>query len=137
MQLSKFLPKKFSTRLTVMTFIAGLIPIIIFAILLNIFHNQILTEINHAIRQGQEEQWQRNEAILKQMAENSIRRKVLDVSLQLELYLQSHPDMTVQNLQNDNEEPLPYNLWVKKAILPSMIPIQQLTAFIRIPKLKT
>ena len=103
MQLSKFLPKKFSTRLIAMTFISGLIPIIIFALLINIFDDRFLTETGHAIRQGEEEQWQRSGAILRQMAEDSIRQKALDVALQLELYLQARPDKTVKDLQNDQK----------------------------------
>jgi len=101
MQISRLLPKRFSTRLILMTFISGLIPIIIFTILIKVFDDQFLTKINRAIQQGQEEQWQRSEAILRQMAEDSVRRKALDVALQLELYLQAHPAMTVEKLQKD------------------------------------
>lgn len=39
---------------------------------------------------------------MKKMAEDFIRQKVLDVVLQLELYLQAHPEMTVEELQNDS-----------------------------------
>jgi len=101
MQISTLLPKRFSTRLIVMTFISGLIPIIIFTLLMNIFDDRFLTKINRAIQQGQKEQWQRSEAVLRQMAEDFIRRKALDVALQLELYLQAHPAMTVEDLQHD------------------------------------
>ncbi|MGD2029107.1 MAG: PAS domain S-box protein [Desulfobacterales bacterium] len=38
---------------------------------------------------------------MKKMSEDFIRQKVLDVVLQLELYLQAHPEMTLQNLQHD------------------------------------
>jgi len=101
MQISRLLPKRFSTRLIMMTFISGLIPIIIFTLLMKVFDDRFLTKINRAIQQGQEEQWQRSEAILRQMAEDFVRRKALDVALQLELYLQAHPAMTVENLQKD------------------------------------
>ena len=101
MKVSRLLPKRFSARLIVMTFISGLIPIIIFTLLMNIFDDRFLTKINWAIQQGQEEQWQRSEAVLKQMAEDFVRQKALDVALQLELYLQAHPAMTVADLQND------------------------------------
>jgi PAS domain S-box-containing protein len=37
------------------------------------------------------------------MAEDFIRQKVLDVVLQLELYLQAHPEMTVKDLQNNSK----------------------------------
>ena len=39
---------------------------------------------------------------MRKMAEDFIRQKVLDVVLQLELYLQAHPEMTVKELQNDS-----------------------------------
>jgi len=68
---------------------------------MNIFDDRFLTKISRAIQQGQEEQWQRSEAVLKQMAEDFVRQKALDVALQLELYLQAHPAMTVADLQND------------------------------------
>jgi len=101
MEVSRFLPKKFSTRLIAMTLISGLVPIIIFAIIMDIFSNRFPGEAFRAIQQGQEEQWQRSRAVLRQMAEDSIRTKALDVALQLELYLQAHPEMTVRDLQND------------------------------------
>ncbi len=101
MELSRLLPKQFSVRLIMMTFLSGLIPIIIFTLLISIFDDRFLTKINQAIQQGQEEQWQRSETILKQMAEDFLRQKALDVALQLELYLQAHPAMTVADLQND------------------------------------
>ena len=101
MQFSRLLPKRFSTRLIAITIISGLIPIIIFGYLINIFDNRFLTQINCAVYQGQKEQWQRSEAVMKKMAEDFVRQKVLDVVLQLELYLQAHPEMTVEYLQND------------------------------------
>jgi PAS domain S-box-containing protein len=101
MQFSRLLPKKFSTRLIGITIGSGLIPIIIFGCLISIFDHRFLTQANHAVYRGQEEQWQRSRTILKKISEDFIRQKVLDVVLQLELYLQAHPDMTVKDLQND------------------------------------
>ncbi len=40
---------------------------------------------------------------MKKMAEDFIRQKVLDVVLQLELYLQAHPEMTVEDLQHNSK----------------------------------
>ena len=71
MQFSKFLPKKFSTRLIGITLILGLIPVIIFAFLMNMVANRFPIETNRAIQQGQEEQWQRSGVILRQMAADS------------------------------------------------------------------
>jgi two-component system, cell cycle sensor histidine kinase and response regulator CckA len=103
MQLSRFLPKKFSSRLIIMTFIAGLLPVIIFTLLLNIFAIRLPAETNHAIQQGQEEQWSRSEAVLRQMAEDFIRQKAISVALQLDLFLLAHPEMTVKDLQNNSK----------------------------------
>ncbi|MBW2168723.1 MAG: hypothetical protein JRG69_05570, partial [Deltaproteobacteria bacterium] len=103
MKLSRLLPKKFSTRLIVMTLVAGLLPVIIFTFLMNIFAGRFPAETNRAIQQGQEEQWQRSEAVLRQMAEDFIRHNALDVALQLELYFNAHPEMTVEELQKDPE----------------------------------
>jgi PAS domain S-box-containing protein len=103
MQFSQLLPKKFSTRLIVITISSGLIPIIIFGCLISIFDHQFLTQANHAVYRGQEEQWQRSKPIIEQMSEDFIRQKVLDVVLQLELFLQAHPEMTLEDLQNDSK----------------------------------
>ncbi|MGD9246158.1 MAG: PAS domain S-box protein, partial [Desulfobacterales bacterium] len=103
MQFLRILPKRFSTRLIAITTISGLIPIIIFAYLINVFDNRFLTQTNYAVYQGQEEQWQRSKAVIKKMSEDFIRQKVLDVVLQLELYLQAHSEMTVEDLQNDSK----------------------------------
>ena len=75
MQISGFLPKRLSTRLIVMTLIAGLLPVLIFTLLINIFAIQFPAETDRAIQEGQEEQWQRSEAVLRQMAEDFIRQK--------------------------------------------------------------
>ena len=101
MPLSRFLPRKYSTRLMAMALVSGLIPIIIFALLMYIFAGRFPIETDLAIQRGQEEQWQRSGAVLRQMAENYISTKALDVALQLELYLEAHPGMTVEELQND------------------------------------
>ena len=84
-----------------MTFISGLIPILIFTLLMNAFGKRFITRIEGAIRDGQEEQWQRSEVILRQMAEEIVRQKALDVALQLDLYIRAHPAMTVADLQRD------------------------------------
>jgi hypothetical protein len=124
MQFSRLLPKRFSTRLIAITISSGLIPIIIFGYLINIFDNRFLTQINYAVYQGQEEQWQRSEAVIRKMAEDFIRQKVLDVVLQLELYLQA------------SLEKLLFNPWVKKDTQRFRMLILLLIAFIKIPKQK-
>ncbi len=102
MLFSDFLPKKFSTRLIAMTFISGLIPIIIFALLMDFFSTRFPVEINRAIQHGHDEQMRQSESVLKQMTENYIRQKAMDVALQLELYFYAHPAMTLEQLRNDS-----------------------------------
>lgn len=96
-----FLPRKFSSRLITMTFISGLIPIVIFAILMNVFTNRFQVETDRVIQDGQAGQRHRSEVILKKMAEDILRQKALDVALQLEVYLRAYPEKTVEDLQND------------------------------------
>ena len=103
MWISKIAPKKLRTRLIAMTLISGLIPVAIFALLIGIFSDRFPFEARRAIQKGQEEEWRRSEAVLRQMAEDSIRQKALDVAMQLDLYLQANFLMTVTELQNDPE----------------------------------
>ncbi|WP_163339962.1 ATP-binding protein [Desulfopila sp. IMCC35008] len=101
MNFSTFKPKDFSTRLILLTFISGIIPLIIFFILIHNFSNRLLQDTSVAIEQGQSEQWRRSQIILDQLAENHIRQKALDVALQIELYLQAHPTLDIYALQKD------------------------------------
>lgn len=86
-----------------MTFISGLIPIVIFTILMSVFANRFQVETDRVIQEGQDGQRHRSEAILKKMAEDIIRQKALDVALQLELYIRAYPEKTVEDLQNDKK----------------------------------
>lgn len=99
--LKNILPKKFNYRLIVMTFISGLIPITIFSVLLGVYRSEFHFKIDEAIQQGSKEEWQQSEKILRQMAEENIRQKALSVALQLDLYIQGHPEMTLQDLQKN------------------------------------
>ncbi|MEA2014789.1 MAG: hypothetical protein U9N38_05745, partial [Thermodesulfobacteriota bacterium] len=101
MQFSKIAPKKIGTRLIAMTLISGLIPVVVFALLIGIFSDRFPVEARRAIQKGQEEEWRRSEVVLRQMAEDSIRQKALDVAMQLDLYLQANFLMTVTELQSD------------------------------------
>lgn len=96
-----FLPRKFSSRLITMTFISGLIPIVIFTILMSVFTHRFQDETDRVIQESQDGQRHRSEAILKKMGEDIIRQKARDVALQLDLYIRAYPDKTVSDLQND------------------------------------
>ena len=101
MLLSRILPKKFGTRLFVMTFFAGLIPIVIFMILLWVYGREFQPQIDRTIRDTYNEAWVRDEALLKQAVWTLIRQKAVDTARQLDLTLQAYPYMTLEDLQRD------------------------------------
>jgi PAS domain S-box-containing protein len=101
MKRPKILPFKFSSRLIAMTLLSGLVPIIIFTLLMQIAAVRFPSETNQAIQQGQAEQWRRMEVVLRNMAEEFIHQKAKDVALEIDLYLGVHPTMTVVELQQD------------------------------------
>jgi len=102
MLLSKILPKKFSSRLFVMTFIAGLIPIAIFMVLLGMYGRAYEPQINRTIRDTYDEAWVRNETLMKEAVWTLIQQKAIDTARQLDLTLQAYPYMTLEDLQRDN-----------------------------------
>ncbi len=101
MFLSRLVPQKFGFRLFFMTLVAGLTPIVIFAFLIENYGKAFRPEIDRTIRQAYEEEWTHSEALLKKIAEMSIKQKALDVASQLDLVLQSHQYMTLSDLRND------------------------------------
>jgi PAS domain S-box-containing protein len=103
MWLSKILPKKFSSRLFWMTFIAGLIPICIFAVLLEMYGREFQPRIRQTIQQTYDEAWAHNETLLQQAVWTLIQQKAVSVAMELDLTLQSYPYMTLEDLQRDKE----------------------------------
>ncbi|HBA53979.1 MAG TPA: hypothetical protein DCZ04_05860 [Syntrophorhabdus aromaticivorans] len=103
MQISKILPKKFSSRLFVMTFVAGLIPVCIFTFLIDMFGRRFNTEIHKTIQRAYDEEWAHNEVLLRDTLETLIEQKASDVALEIDLTLQSHPYMTLEDLKGDKE----------------------------------
>ncbi len=101
MPVSKIVPRKFGTRLIIMIILAGLIPIVIFGSMLKVFGDRLTAEVSNALAQGEERLIQGGEVLLQRMAENHFRQKTIDVALQLDLYLQAHPEKTLHDLQND------------------------------------
>src|SRR5208283_5425633 len=71
--LDKVLPRKFSSRLFLMAFIAGLIPIVVFTILIDIYGKRIENEFNRIVDQGYRQDMYRSEIMLRSMGEASIR----------------------------------------------------------------
>ncbi len=101
--LSKLKPKKLSTRLMLISFISGLIPILIFGVLIQVYGSKIHREVTATISQLGTEEWQRTEKVLWGLAEESIRRKTVSVSSQIEHYLKTHPARTLKDLQQSDE----------------------------------
>jgi PAS domain S-box-containing protein len=96
-----FYPKKFSSRLFIMTCVAGLIPVVIFLVILKLYGGQFRSEITDTIQQGYREEWRHSELVLREQLESTIRQKSADVALQLDLVLQTVPWMSLEDLQKD------------------------------------
>lgn len=101
MRFSKILPRKFSSRLFWMTFIAGIIPIAIFTALLEMYGREFQPQIRQTIRETYDEAWAQNETVMQKTIWTLIEQKALDVANQLDMTLQAYPFMTLQDLQRD------------------------------------
>ena len=82
MRLSRFLPKKFSSRLFLVTLVAGLVPVAIFAVLIDFYGGRIETEIRRSIERGYEHDVSRNGMMLRTIGEASVYGRVLDIAEQ-------------------------------------------------------
>jgi len=101
MLLSHIIPRKFSSRLFLMTLITGLIPVIIFTFLIHSSSEHFTEEINRTVESGRAEEWARSETLLHLQGEDLIRHKAEDVAKQLNLVLRSVPWMALEDLQRD------------------------------------
>lgn len=101
MKVSGFFPKRFGSRLFIMTIMAGFIPIAIFSILIHTFSGRFESSIQRAVEDGYREEWTQSSALLTKIGEASIRQKAYDIAAQLNLTLQSHPYMTLGDLRRD------------------------------------
>ena len=102
-RLSRVFPKKFSTRLFLVTLIAGLIPVIIFVVLIDIYGSRIEKEITRIIEKGYERDMYRSEVMLREMGEASVHSQVNGIAQQLDMVIQTVPWMTVKDLQKDEK----------------------------------
>jgi len=101
MIVSRLLPKKFSSRLFLVTLVAGLVPVVIFAVLIDIYGNRMEREIVRTIEKGYEQDISRSAAMLRKIGEASVYGKVRDIAEQLDTVIQSVPWMTLSDLQHD------------------------------------
>ena len=103
MLLTHIVPRKFGSRLLLMTLFTGLIPVIIFTLLIQTSGDRFKNEINRTVQSGRDQEWSRSEALLRLQGEEQIRAKAMDVAVQLNLVLQSVPWMTLQDLRRDRK----------------------------------
>ena len=103
MLLERLLPKKFSSRLFLMAFIAGLIPIIIFAVLINTYGKSIEREFDRVIELGYRQDMFRSEVMLRGMGEESVYNRVNEIAQQLDMIIESVPWMTSADLARDEK----------------------------------
>jgi PAS domain S-box-containing protein len=103
MMLERLLPKKFSSRLFLMAFVAGLIPIVIFTALINTYGKQIEKEFNRIIELGYRQDMFLVEIMLKDMGETTIYNRVNEIAQQLDSVIESVPWMTAEDLQLDSK----------------------------------
>lgn len=103
MRMSGILPKRFGSRLFIMTIIAGFIPIAIFSVLIQVFGMNLESRVRQAIEERYQEEWERSSVLLTRMGEAYVRQKALDIAGQLNLTLQSHPYMTLADLKRDKK----------------------------------
>jgi PAS domain S-box-containing protein len=101
MQPGSLFPKRFSSRLSLVTFLAGLIPIIIFAVLLNIYGDRISNELTTSIEEGYGRDLLYSEGVLREIGESTVRSKVIEITHQLDLVIQSVPWMRLSDFRND------------------------------------
>jgi PAS domain S-box-containing protein len=101
MVFEKLLPGKFSSRLFLMTFAAGLIPVVIFTFLISTYGTRIESDVNRVIEAGYRNDMVRSEAMLREMGEASLYSRVLETAQQLDLVVESVPWMTLSDLHAD------------------------------------
>jgi len=97
----RIIPGKFGSRLLLMALFAGLMPVVIFALLIHTSSDRFKSEINQAVQSGRDLEWRRGEVVLRQQGEERIRAKAMDVAQQLNLVLAGVPWMTLRDLQRD------------------------------------
>ncbi len=100
---AKLIPRRFSTRLVLFTITAGLIPVLVFYLLLNVYGGRLVANVKETIRKEQLLAVRESEAILKKQAQETIRRQAVDTARQVELYLAAHPSATKAALQKSRQ----------------------------------
>lgn len=92
---------RFSTRLVVMTMIAGLFPVFIFLVTLGSYETTLLHDIDRSVRSLQGEVREETGAVAKSLSEERVRQKAVDVALHVALFISTHREMTTDDLRKD------------------------------------
>ena len=95
------LPRKFSSRLFIITLVAGLIPAVIFVLLIQLYGGRFEDLLGMTISAGHKEGWTQSDTLLREQGETLIRDKAHDIAFQLELVVRSVLWMTLRDLQRD------------------------------------
>ena len=98
---ARLVPQKFSSRLFLVTFMAGLVPIIIFTILIGTYGRHIEKEITRIIEEGYEQDMLHSEVMLQEMGEASVYGRITEIARQLDMVIESVPWMTLSDLRRD------------------------------------
>lgn len=101
--LHRFNPRRFGTRLIILTLCAVLIPVVFFIIAFNFHNRSFVGEINRGVDKIEKQTQSRIDRAIRNMAETSIRKKAEDVVLQLDIYLAQHRGLTLHDLQQSLE----------------------------------
>ncbi len=101
MRLTWLWGRRFSRRLTLLALLSALAPMVAVGLAVQALTHRLPSETRRVLAEGRQVEWQRGEAVIRGMIESAIQEKAQDVALQLSLYLQAHPDRTLEDLKRD------------------------------------
>ena len=99
----RFVPRTFRGRLVLFAVVAGLIPTVIFTLLIAFQCPLLIGGIGETVARSQAEALVKTQEIIRREAEERIRQKAVDVARQVDLFLAAHPKATVASLRRSGE----------------------------------
>ena len=103
MFLEKLSPKQFTSRLFLMAFVSGLVPIVIFTVLINAYGKRIGSEFTRIVEIGYRQDMLQSEIVLRSEGETSIYIKVNEMARQLDSTIASMPWASAEDLRRDSK----------------------------------
>lgn len=97
------IPKSFTARFVLLVFVTGLIPILIFSLVITIYSKHLQSRFETFINEEHFNEMQQTGQIMRNMAEDIIRQKAHAVATALDLYIEMNPLKTVEDLQKDSK----------------------------------